>query len=516
MKKEVFLAMQVTVDVQMEFSAWHIELKQNDTFDFYCKKLEEKFEHANLIEIHEVKHRKNGVEFLSIGRITQAHPAFEQYKSKTSNLGENWQDDPLSKLIAETIGIDSNNIENITHLPGKNHRICLIQLKTKWSKLALGELKFAFLYISLKAHLDNTLTRIKHRFFKGELPETMRQWISELQLSLLNEAIDLLNVGRDGIPENANFIKNNYSTQEFKALTLFFLNQAILDIKRKYGHHFSDEVNEYMRHYHLTIGELQTCIQTVKEIISLFNDQDLKNMILEQIEVIESSNAGLVSSLHEYNYAKILMFELTNNIKNLSDINSLGNQISETLLLLNFNHTSFIAWRVKKLRDEMKNLNNQLELRQWLLREHKKIKQQIPLTKIAFRPNFPSASKLLSKWINEELAYMDGIHASNPEETIHVAQNSNNQKLTTYLNVPQLALFAALMAEEGVIENKNKTQVFTTFSNTFRTVNQENIAVTSLRNNYYDKDPKNIEVLKTKLIQMINRLNRNLNSNETF
>lgn len=507
--------MQVSVNVQMEFSTWYKELIHNDDFDFYCDALEQFYGNASLIHILEVKTNKKGEGFYPICRITIAHPAYEHYHINAINTNENWKSNPVSILAAHAISVDIQRIDRITQLPGKQHKICLIERRTEWNKLTLGEVKFAFLYMNLKAETEKIHSNIRTQLYSSEFSQTVRYWISEMQLSLLNDAMDLLNTQREGVPKLTHFLTENYATREFEALTLYFLNLTILNIKRKYGHHFSDEVNEYMRNYHISTGELQSRIQTLKVQIATLADEELKHIINSQIQLIETGN-GVYTSLHEYTYAKFLVYELTTTLQS-SNSNTLESEIiSEKLLLLNFNHTSFIAWRVKKLRDEMKNLNNQLELRQWLLREHKKIKQQIPLTKIAFRPNFPSASELLSKWINEELAYMDGIHASNPEETIPFPQNNGNQKLTTSLNVPQLALFAALMAEEGVIENKNKTQVFTTFSNTFRTVNQENIAVTSLRNNYYDKDPKNIEVLKTKLIQMINRLNRNLNSNETF
>lgn len=507
--------MQVSVNVQMEFSTWYKELIHNDDFDFYCDALEQFYGNASLIHILEVKTNKKGEGFYPICRITIAHPAYEHYHTNAINTNENWKSNPVSILAAHAISVDIQRIDRITQLPGKQHKICLIERRTEWNKLTLGEVKFAFLYMNLKAETEKIHSNIRTQLYSSEFSQTVRYWISEMQLSLLNDAMDLLNTQREGVPKLTHFLTENYATREFEALTLYFLNLTILNIKRKYGHHFSDEVNEYMRNYHISTGELQSRIQTLKVQIATLADEELKHIINSQIQLIETGN-GVYTSLHEYTYAKFLVYELTTTLQS-SNSNTLESEIiSEKLLLLNFNHTSFIAWRVKKLRDEMKNLNNHLELRQWLLREHKKIKQQIPLTKIAFRPNFPSASELLSKWINEEIAYMDGIHASNPEETISFPQNNGNQKLTTSLNVPQLALFAALMVEEGIIQDKNKTQVFSTFSNAFRTMNQPSIAVASLRNNYYDKDPKNVEALKTKLIQMINRLNRNLNSNESF
>ena len=165
----------------------------------------------------------------------------------------------------------------------------------------------------------------------------------------------------------------------------------------------------------------------------------------------------------------------------------------------------------------MNKFSNPWELKQWLLKEQKKIKQIIPHSNRMYKSGIPGAKELITTWIQEELLYIDGIHAANPEQLIYQPViDKQEQKLTTTLNVPQLALFAALLVEEGIIQEKNKTNVFSAFSNVFKTKHQSSIAVTSLRNNYYDKDPKNITILKTKLIQMINRLNISLNSNESF
>ncbi len=502
--------------VEKELISFCFEINNNDT-SFYSKALHEHYGKAKIIDFLEIKSSKKEINCRHTGRISIANPAYDYFQSQTADASTNWQSEEVSKAAVAYLGIDLKQVERVKIIQNNGYKLCLVVRNVDWKSLSTNQLKFAYLYLSLIKETDLRINNLNSQLRIFNTSEQVMYWVSEMQIALLNEAIDLLKKQGSEIPQNVRFIKQEYNQLDFEALTLYFLNDLIINLKRKYGHHFTEEVNQYLRSYNISAEEVKSRIKGLNNELQSLEDDGLKEIINTQIELLLSFYEGKYVSLHDYTYSKTLLIEISSLFSKSTEQKVEIEQIENLLITFNFNQTDFIDWKTKHLRIEMMKQKNQYDLRKYLLLEQKKIKQLVANTGIAYRKKFPSASDLVITWIKEELTYLDGLNFSNPEEISYsVSQESASQKITTTLNVPQLALFAALMVEEDLIQDKNKTQVFSTFAKVFKTVNQPNIAVTSLRNNYYDKDPKNLEALKTKLIQMINRLNLNLNSNEAF
>jgi len=510
--------MQVGVFNLTELTSLWQEVRNKKNVETYCNILQENQPAPKIIEvIQERNTKKTEKNYQSLGRIMQEHPMYEGYLIRFS---EQELTEQHGKKQVETLEKEygkKGRLEKITRISANGRNTWLLLYTATWKELSQTEIQFAYLNRKLRTETVRIEHEITNNLYRIESPERVKHWVSEIQNSLLNEAMELLAQNNQAIPLASELIKTEYTQKELESLTLYYLNKVILKLKRKYGHHFSEEVNECLRTYAISINELRREIARLKKAISTWEDPMLGQLIQSQIQVVENFIKGDFISLREFTYAKAVVHEIAQKCWEKEGMEWNLRKMRYLLLYHNFNHLDFIAWLTNNFRNEMNKFSNPWELKQWLLKEQKKIKQIIPHSNRMYKSGIPGAKELITTWIQEELLYIDGIHAANPEQLIYQPViDKQEQKLTTTLNVPQLALFAALLVEEGIIQEKNKTNVFSAFSNVFKTKHQSSIAVTSLRNNYYDKDPKNITILKTKLIQMINRLNISLNSNESF
>jgi hypothetical protein len=510
--------MQVGVFNLTELTSLWQEVRNNKNVETYCNILQDQQPAPKIIEvIQERNPNRTEKNYQSLGRIMQEHPMYEGYLIRFS---EQELTEQHGKKQVETLEKEygkKGRLEKITRISANGRNTWLLLYTATWKELSQTEIQFAYLNRKLRTETVRIEHEITNNLYRIESPERVKHWVSEIQNSLLNEAMELLAQNNQAIPLASELIKTEYTQKELESLTLYYLNKVILKLKRKYGHHFSEEVNECLRTYAISINELRREIARLKKAISTWEDPMLGQLIQSQIQVVENFIKGDFISLREFTYAKAVVHEIAQKCWEKEGMEWNLRKMKYLLLYHNFNHLDFIAWLTNNFRNEMNKFSNPWELKQWLLKEQKKIKQIIPHSNRMYKSGIPGAKELITTWIQEELLYIDGIHAANPEQLIYQPViDKQEQKLTTTLNVPQLALFAALLVEEGIIQEKNKTNVFSAFSNVFKTKHQSSIAVTSLRNNYYDKDPKNITILKTKLNQMINRLNISLNSNESF
>jgi len=84
----------------------------------------------------------------------------------------------------------------------------------------------------------------------------------------------------------------------------------------------------------------------------------------------------------------------------------------------------------------------------------------------------------------------------------------SEEKIKTSLSVAQLALLVRLFKEVDIFPEQNQNNIFRRLSGILSSTNQEAISDTSMKAKYYQHDRHTIEVLKDKVIAMLNYLNQ--------
>lgn len=171
----------------------------------------------------------------------------------------------------------------------------------------------------------------------------------------------------------------------------------------------------------------------------------------------------------------------------------LTNQVIEVLVSCNFNSGKFILyvieWCAGGIKDDMPAVNY------WgtLL----KLVNRIPITpNMCLYPVFEPCKQQLIQSITTELFASEKML---PEQT-------NEAKLLTAMSVGQLAVFIRLMVDTEIIQTKNVLAIIKFYCKHFKTSRTVQISEESLRQKYYNIDKASIDITRSYLSSMMNKL----------
>lgn len=87
-------------------------------------------------------------------------------------------------------------------------------------------------------------------------------------------------------------------------------------------------------------------------------------------------------------------------------------------------------------------------------------------------------------------------------------ESEKTEPIFTSLSVSQLAFFVKLLADSGLLNNKNKTEVLKTITQIIRNQRNETISIDSLRNKYYSVDKTTMDSVKDVIIILLNQIKK--------
>ena len=221
--------MHVSVFNLTELTSLWQEVRNNKNIENYCNILQENQPAPKIIEvIQERNTKKTEKNYQSLGRITQEHPMYEGYLIRFS---EQELTDQFSKKQVETLEKEFGKIgriEKITRISANGRNFWLLLYAATWKELSQTEIQFAYLNWKLRTETVRIEHELTNNLYRIESPERVKHWVSEIQNSLLNEAMELLAQNNQTIPLASELIKTEYTQKELESLTLYYLNQVIL------------------------------------------------------------------------------------------------------------------------------------------------------------------------------------------------------------------------------------------------------------------------------------------------
>jgi hypothetical protein len=186
---------------------------------------------------------------------------------------------------------------------------------------------------------------------------------------------------------------------------------------------------------------------------------------------------------------KELMTELIEVSHSYTDVESLTGAIQTVLLQLNYNHPSYIKYCINLINKallESDTLSGKLEI---LAFHYKVINQSYVRPGFIFDLTSPSLKEHLSKWILEEMEYIEHkqrLSMSFPSSTED--QVKKDFKLVFDMSVSQFAFLIKTLTEIGVIQNKNTSELIRFLSKFVKTKRSESISYESFRIKYYNAE----------------------------
>ncbi len=155
--------------------------------------------------------------------------------------------------------------------------------------------------------------------------------------------------------------------------------------------------------------------------------------------------------------------------------------LSDKLIIINYNSLSMLEYCTSEI-IRYRNKYDTRDAQERVLSAARKIVSQLPvITGISYDKRFQPLRKILLKWLDEELAYISG-----PEgmET-NLSQENRIMKLEKIrLPVPQIALFALLLYQNGFYHETDKNRIIDHYIYTYSSKDTEQMSEGSFRNHF--------------------------------
>jgi hypothetical protein len=209
-------------------------------------------------------------------------------------------------------------------------------------------------------------------------------------------------------------------------------------------------------------------------------------------------------------YLKYLVSELMQLAKPEAKIDY-SKLVFEHLFYLNFNSFSLVEYATSKIRKEIEALPSITSQLEYLSRTLKELNQTQIKPSFALKPKRDSLKDILSKWLEEEIHFIE----KKQQLTLMMPpgvqrfENLNDFKVKTTLSVPQIAYLVRILKDTGIITNDNKTDLIRFFSKYFSSVNNENISQESLRSKFFAYERSTVTHIQRVLTKLMDHSKKN-------
>ncbi|NCD69090.1 hypothetical protein [Mucilaginibacter agri] len=175
--------------------------------------------------------------------------------------------------------------------------------------------------------------------------------------------------------------------------------------------------------------------------------------------------------------------------------------VNQVLFQRNFNQLGYLFYRQQIIRNAMPaDAREKFEF----LASCKIRNSAVPfLQDLSCHPSWPSLFEMLDKWLAEELAIAHLTLQQPLSTTLPVAT-----KMPLNLSVAHLACLICVFLETHLLPDEGFASIFRFVSTNFRTKRQDKISTKSLSKEFYTIDQVSAAVVRGKLLEMVEWLNR--------
>ena len=268
-------------------------------------------------------------------------------------------------------------------------------------------------------------------------------------------------------------------------------------------HHFHRYFNQSQR-VPLTYWQISKnhLLQQSKKIDALYNsgtsDVQTVPIVMRALQPLLNSKDAI--TYRQKAYLETLFTQvLTLEVNSSSD--KLFTPLQELLIYLNFNHAEIISSLVKQLEDRTSAFPTHEE-KTASLHYCMKYIRQLPLKPgFSLFPDLPPVQTFLLEWIEFELDYLQ---SQSQLTTMHIPTptDEKDSKIQLSVSVAMLGLFLRLLTEEGIITNKNQSELVRFFATHCTTTRQSEISSDSLYGSYFKPQPGTVRMMKECLLRM--------------
>ncbi|PWH86766.1 hypothetical protein DIT68_00425 [Brumimicrobium oceani] len=468
--------------------------------------LESTFSSCEDLEIIKVKFLKNRFEVVEKVSISNAHPLKKDYFSQENINFENDLDEVIIQKILDELSPKTDNIQFTISKSEKNIQSIGVCRNSSWNEINYDRSKYCYYYQVLKKSSFDLKSRIKLLDF--ELDEIdFKKLITKVQKTLmlyLKELSKTYTIKNNLLSFR---VKSSYNNQDYFLL----IYSSIINLLNYLYENYHIQINKTFQvpYYSEIINEnkFDHKIKIIKK--HLKNEKvnlTLINIIEHQLNRITDIDNENRLTYHELDYFIKYINGLTNHFLIYEKRKNTTEDIIFLLISNRFNNLKFIKFITDEIRLQLESTINGNDKRTYLLDKRNAIIQCFPTIDLTYDPKSKEIDQVLLEWIEIELENIIK-HIEINNQTVN---EENILKLKTTLSVPEVSVLLKTLNDSGIVSSESYSELARIGSNCLRTENTENISTSQLRNYFYDKDPVVIESIKTRLIQALNNINKNL------
>lgn len=411
---------------------------------------------------------------------------FSNIQPSSSIINQNVADhhDVLA-FLSEKLKIDPDKVLSHVIVEEDPYLILEFLVKDDYQELSAQTIKFYYYQETLDGAYSIITRKLNEKIFKLNDEGQIRLHIRKYQTLVIGYMKTILN---DYIPKeewkSLFQISDDHTITDIFKLTYQTLEDILVYLEKSFGHYLDTDLPvPYQSRLVLAIKHAEK----LGEILNHLEWAGLNNQIYE-IVTLPFDHLGILEPLafnyhnHTYHEEYLLAFyQATQDDEPVND-----KKVFLILWRLNFNALKFFNYLTHQIHTELKEketMEGMLEL----LYYYQKLCNQLPVkTHLSYNPNLLPLKDQMSIWLQEEINFQKR-KLKYATSFSGIQSTATDDKTLLKMSVPQLSLFVRAFFETGLVDG-TRQELLDFVCRHYRTGQQENISVGSLKGKYYKID----------------------------
>lgn len=485
------------------------ENNENKDLEFYTHYLKQR--HTNSFNLVSATFKKSKLKFTlqQSSVLNSLHPHAHKFYTEQLDLFQDMPINEVSNEVFALIHVLPQNVVSVHYKQLPSTTILHVKESITWESMSFAQAKYFYYNDIFKAEVNRIKEAIKLQVFNFSTEEDTVHYIHKLQQALINICYRLCK--QLNIKEQNDIYKPavNFTDTDILFLTFISLEDLLRFCEKNYFSYIDQNIRIPYKSSLFKIYKIDEKLEFVKEALLLANiPETLLRIIYEPFIKLNAALINERMSYKELIYLNTLLQAFYDEI--IENNNTITEpQIHEILYQINYNAYDLQFYKTAFITNELQQIESLNDKIDYLYHRLKLVNQRRCRVHLAYDSSLASLKDQLTLWIEEEINYFNkklAIHAR--QQPNNLFTETENTKIETSLTVAQLALFYKLQLDVGMIKNKVLNDVSKHLAESYQTTNAADISQSSIKKKFYNYDTSTIEVLKHKVIEILNQLNR--------
>lgn len=480
---------------------------QQNNSEHYIRYLQQRHSQCYNLIIGTFKRSKTKFVLQNKKEINSLHPSAAKLSNSQLDIFQDMPVNELSNDVIKALNLNKAIILSVHYKQQPNETILHIKSSLNWNEVEFKEIKYYYYNGILNEEVLRIKESIKEQVFNFKSTEKTEHFIHKLQQTLINLCFRLIKILNFKEQNDIYVPSVNFSNTDILNLTFIALEELIRFVEKNYLNYIDQNIHIPYRSALVKIYNINEKLSLVKSTLlnSTINPKLLQIIYIPflKLSAIKMEERLTYKDLIYLNtYLQAFYDEIKENENTISEA-----QINELLYRVNYNSFEIQYYKTSFISIEVKAIENIPDKIDYLYHRLKIVNQRRSKVNIAFDSALTSLKDQLTGWIEEEINYFNKkLQLQTKQHDINLFSENDKTKIELGLTVAQLACFYKVQSDVGIVTHKVQQEIFKHISESYQTSNVSDISQGSIKNKYYNFDSSTVDVLKQKIIEMLNHL----------